>query len=67
MQRRKQEPISMKFVFFIVFMIGLTIFYLLQHDEVDDINKKGQTYEEQLEYHDGELYHEIKQDEKKDV
>ena len=48
MARRKQEPISMKFIFFIVFMIGLTIFYLLQHDEVEDINKKTPTYEEQL-------------------
>ena len=67
MARRKQEPISMKFIFFIVFMIGLTIFYLLQHDEVEDINKKTPTYEEQLEYHDGQLYHEIAEEKKEEI
>lgn len=56
MRKEKQEPISMKFIFFIVFMISLTIYYVFHDDKTENITQKEQTYEEMLEYHDGELY-----------
>ena len=62
MQKEKQEPISMTFIFFIVFMISFTIYYVFHHDETEDITKKTQTYEEMLEYQDGEIYRQLEKE-----
>lgn len=55
MPRKTEEPISIKFIFFIVFMLALTIYYVFRDDNINKINNE-QTYEEMLEYHDGDIH-----------
>ena len=59
MSRKKVEPISKKFVFFLIFMLGFGMYYVLKKDDIEDITS-SQTYEEQLEYHD-DIYDRRKQ------
>ena len=49
MSRKKVEPISKKFVFFLIFMICFSLYYVLKDDKIKKI-KKDATFQEMLEY-----------------
>lgn len=61
MPKKTDEPISIKFIFFLVFMFALAIYYVLRDENIDKTNYK-QTYEEMLEYHDGDIHNRRKKD-----
>ena len=54
MSKKKEQPISKKFIFFLIFMFCFGLYYVLRDDKIENI-KNNQTYNEQLEYHD-EIY-----------
>ncbi len=61
MRRKTVEPISIKFIFFLVFMFALAIYYVFREENTDNVNYTP-TYEEMLEYHDGDIYNRRKKD-----
>ena len=51
MSKKTEEPISNKFIFFLIFMFCFGLYYILRDDKINEI-RNNLTYEEMLEYHD---------------
>ncbi len=68
MRRRKENNISLKFVFFLLVILSVIIFYISQPSYNKNINKT-KTFEEMLEYSNSDKYFKKKeeQDTKKDI
>ena len=59
MPKKEQQPISKKYIFFLIFVFSIGLYYLLRDDNINEITH-SQTYEEMLEYHD-DIYNVRKQ------